>query len=40
MTDEILIQEAIENLRDMGLDEESIEVQVDEMRDAGLFDHP
>lgn len=40
MFDEILIQEAREQLRDMDLDEFSIEESIERMRDAGLFDMP
>lgn len=35
--DEILEQEARERLQEMGLDEESVEVALGEMRDGGAF---
>lgn len=35
--DEILEQEAREQLQDMGLDEDSVECQLDDMRDEGMF---
>ncbi|GAA1812591.1 hypothetical protein [Nesterenkonia flava] len=40
MHDEILEQEAREQLEAQGLDEDSIEAQLDEMRDAGAFEVP
>jgi hypothetical protein len=40
MHDEILEQEAREQLREQGLDEDSVEASLDEMRDAGMFDVP
>lgn len=38
MYDEILEQEAREQLQDLGLDEDSIEFQLADMRENGMFD--
>lgn len=38
MSDEILEQEAREQMQELGMDEDSIEVSLEEMRDAGQFD--
>lgn len=37
--DEILEQEAREQLQKLGLDEDSVEASLEEMRDAGQFNH-
>jgi hypothetical protein len=38
--DETLIATVKDQLRDEGLDEESIDVQIEDMRDAGFFKIP
>jgi len=38
MYDEILEQEVREQLLDLGYDEDSVEVALEDMRDAGAFD--
>lgn len=38
--DEILIQEARENMRDLGCDEDTVEYQIEMMRDEGMFRVP
>lgn len=40
MTDDVLIAEVRDQLRDLGLDDDEIGFQVAEMKDAGMFDVP
>jgi predicted GNAT family acetyltransferase len=38
--DDVLIAEIRDQLRDQGLDEDTVEFQLEEMQDAGMFDVP
>lgn len=40
MEDEVLIACVRDQLRDEGLDEDSIDMQIEDMRDAGFFSIP
>lgn len=40
MTDEVLIAELRDQLRDQGLDEDTIDIQIADMTDQGMFEVP